>query len=141
MLALAVSNDFAVASSLDDEIAAYDRGDYATALKLMMPLAAQGDAVAQAIVGWMYQNGWGVPKDYGEAVKWYRPAAAQGNALAQNNLGGMYAYGRGVRQDDVLSYMRLSVGKTNPKNFVSKMTSAQIAQAQKMAKRCVEFRL
>ena len=115
--------------------------DYDEAVKWYRLAAAQGNALAQNNLGVMYENGLGVPKDYDEAIKWYRLAAAQGNAAAQNNLGGMYANGRGVPQDDVLSYMWLTVGKTNRREFqtvASKMTSAQIALAQKMAKRCVE---
>ena len=74
------------------------RGDYATALRLLRPLADQGDAVAQFYLGLMYDNGRGVPQNYAEAVKWYRLAADQGNANAQFNLGVMYANGRGCRR-------------------------------------------
>ncbi len=80
--------------------AAYERGDYATALREFRPLAEQGDAVAQYNLGIMYSKGQGVAQDYAEAVKWYRKAADQGNADAQNNLGHMYSKGRGVSQDD-----------------------------------------
>ena len=72
MLTLVVSNGVAFAGPLEDAEAAYDRGDYATALQLYTPLAAQGNAAAQNNLGWMYENGQGVPKDYDEAVKWYR---------------------------------------------------------------------
>ncbi len=41
-------------------LAAYSRGDYATALKEYRPLAEQGDAVAQFALGSMYENGRGV---------------------------------------------------------------------------------
>ena len=56
-------------------LAAYERGDYATALKEWRPLAEQGDAGAQKNLGWMYYSGQGVPQDYAAAVKWYRLAA------------------------------------------------------------------
>ena len=58
--------------------------------------AEQGDADAQSTLGFMYENGRGVPQDDAEAVRWYRLAAEQGNSLAQNNLGFMYGNGRGV---------------------------------------------
>ena len=99
MLTLVVSNGVAFAGPLEDGIAAYDRGDYATALQLIMPLAAKGNAAAQFNIGLMYQQEHGVPKDYNEAIRWYRLAAAQGYGRAQTNLGWMYANGRGVRQD------------------------------------------
>ena len=63
-------------------------------------LAETGDATAQCWLGWVYQNGKGVPQDFVEAVKWYRKAAEQGHADAQINLGSMYRNGKGVPQDD-----------------------------------------
>ena len=69
--------------------------------------AEQGDAVAQRILGQMYEHGrQGVPKDDREAARWYRKAvreyqkaAEQGNAAAQNTLGYMYEQGQGVAKD------------------------------------------
>jgi TPR repeat protein len=52
---------FAVARQLDDALAAYQRGDYTTALAIWRPLADQGDAVAQNNIGAMYAHGQGVP--------------------------------------------------------------------------------
>ncbi len=80
-------------------VAAYDRGDYAEAVKWYRKSADQGNALAQLNLGFMYNEGQGVPQDYAEAVKWYRKSADQGNAPAQYNLGYMYYRGRGVRQD------------------------------------------
>ena len=62
-------------------------------------LAESGDALAQGIIGWMYDTGHGVEKDETKAVEWYRKAAEQGYAYAQNNLGTMYLNGKGVTQD------------------------------------------
>ena len=87
------------AGPLEDAEAAYRRGDYATALRIFRPLANQGVAGAQAILGLMYDRGWGVPQNSAEAVKWYRLAAEQGLAGAQALLGNMYAEGEGVRQN------------------------------------------
>ena len=83
----------------DEAVAAYQRGDYATAIRKFRPLAEQGDAGAQYNLGLMYRNGQGVPQDDAEAMKWYREAAEQGDARAQNNLGVMYGEGKGVPQD------------------------------------------
>ncbi len=60
--------------------------------------AEQGDASAQFSLGFMYANGYGVPKDDQAAVQWYRLAEEQGHAKAQSNLGVMYEKGRGVPQ-------------------------------------------
>lgn len=80
--------------------AAYDRGDYATALREWRPLAEQGDPVAQRYLGFMYFNGEGVPENARRAVFWYRKAAEQGDADVQFNLGLMYANGDGIPEDD-----------------------------------------
>ncbi len=86
-------------AGLDEGVAAFDRGDYPTAIREWRPLAEQGVASAQALLGVMYAEGRGVPQDYAEAVKWYRKAAEQGHAEAQSNLGLMYGKGLGVPQD------------------------------------------
>jgi TPR repeat protein len=60
-------------------------GDYATALREWKPLAEQGYARAQSILGEMYQYGRGVPQDDKTAVEWYRFAEEQGSANAYRN--------------------------------------------------------
>jgi hypothetical protein len=45
MVALTLAGT-ALAGPLEDAMAAYERGDYATVLQLIYPLAAQGDAAA-----------------------------------------------------------------------------------------------
>jgi TPR repeat protein/V8-like Glu-specific endopeptidase len=62
--------------------------------------ADQGDAVAQFLLGAMYENGEGVAEDDAEAVKWYRKSADQGDAVAQFLLGAMYENGEGVAEDE-----------------------------------------
>jgi TPR repeat protein len=78
---------------------AYKRGDYAIALNNWLPLAEQGDASAQYLLGLLYHDGKGVPQDYAQARDWYRKAAEQGNASAQVNLGTLYYHDQGVPQD------------------------------------------
>ena len=84
----------------DDGLAAYNRGDYATAFQEWRPLAEQGDALAQQYLGNMYATGRGVLENDAEAVKWYGKAAAQGHASAQFSLGLMYFNGEGVTEND-----------------------------------------
>jgi TPR repeat protein len=78
---------------------AYESGDYATARREWKPLAEQGHAIAQFILGVMYEGGQGVPQDYKTVVKWYSLAAEQGIAIAQLKLGLMHHNGQGVPQD------------------------------------------
>jgi uncharacterized protein len=84
---------------LQDGYDAYDRKDYKTAHKLLLPLAEQGVAKAQSILGWLYYKGLRVRQDYKQALKWTRLALEQGFKKAQNNMGVMYAEGEAVPQD------------------------------------------
>lgn len=83
-----------------DAVNAYNAGDYATAAREFRPFAENGQAQAQYILGWIYQNGEGVPQDYAESAKWYELAAEADNADAQYALGSYYMAGAGVPRDD-----------------------------------------
>src|SRR6266581_3926470 len=87
-------------SDIRAALAANARNDYATELKLLRPLADQGNAMAQALLGARYHQGRGVPQDDAEAVRWFRKAAEQGYAEAQGMLGVMYGGGQGVPKDE-----------------------------------------
>jgi hypothetical protein len=56
-------------------------------------------APAEALLGYMFQFGQGVPQNYPEALFWYSKAADQGFAPAQKNLGLFYEMGLGVTKD------------------------------------------
>ena len=90
--------DPVAAGPLEEGREAASHGDYGTALRLLNPLAAEGNAEAQAVLGKMYETGQGVAKNDAEAAIWYRKAADQGDARAQYNLGIMYDFGQGVPQ-------------------------------------------
>src|SRR5688572_3317431 len=91
----------AFADTLDDGLAAYERGAYGVALQLLGPLAEKGDPQAQNAMGAMYLNGQGVAQDSQAALHWYRRAAAAGYTQAQNNLGVIFAEGQEVTRDPV----------------------------------------
>ena len=76
-------------------------------------LAEGGDKVAQSYLGWMYDNGEGVPQDYKEAVKWYTKAAEQGDATAQSMVGLCYADGRGVAKNPIKGYAWFNIAIAN----------------------------
>lgn len=99
LLAAASFSTPAFGGSLDDAVAAYERGDYATAYRFLKPLAEKGEPRAQHNLGVMYDFGRGVPQDSARAMHWYRRAADRGLPEAQHNLGIMYQYGQGVPQD------------------------------------------
>ena len=100
VLAFLLSPTAIGAADLDSALAAYNRGDFATAFKEWKELAEKGDAVAQSNLGQLYRDGEGVARDDALAAEWFRKAAEQGDAAAQNDLGSLYSAGRGVRKDD-----------------------------------------
>ena len=95
----------AAAGPLEDADAAFKRRDYATAVRLIRPLAEQGDANAQYNLGVLYDNGLGVPQDKVRAYMWFALSAAQG-------------------KDGAAAFRDL---------IARRMTPAQIAEAQKLA--------
>jgi uncharacterized protein len=66
------------AGPLEDADAAIKRRNYTTAVRLIRPLAEQGDANAQYKLGVFYDNGLGVPQDKVRAYMWLNLSAAQG---------------------------------------------------------------
>ena len=109
----------------------------------------RGDVDAQWLLGFLYQEGAAdVPRDYVEAVRWYRLAADQGYPAAMHELGLMYFNGTGVPQDYLTAYMWLNLaaersppGDTHAAKardlIASRLTKAQIAEGQKLARQWV----
>lgn len=129
-------------SAYNDGVAAYSKGDYATALRIFRQLAEKGDAAAQNDLGVLNEKGQGVPQNYVEAANWYRLAADQGTAVAQLNLGLLYAKGHGVPKDYVLAHMWFNLAAAQGNKAAEKdrdkaarfMTIAQIVKAQRLAR-------
>ena len=99
----------AVAGPFEDANSAFERGDYATVLRLLRPLAEQGHSDAQYSLGIMYNQGRGVPQDYVLAHMWFNLAASRLEAEKRNEA---------VKNRDIIA---------------SRMTPAQIAKAQRLA--------
>lgn len=136
------ATDVACANTLGTGSGAFGRGDFDGAARLLLPLAERGNARAQAMVGFMYATGQGLPQAYDAAGLWYRLAAEQGDTTAQYLLGLAYDKGQGVPQDGVAAYKWLNLAAAHaPKpmreNFArlrnavaSKMSRGQIAAGQ-----------
>jgi tetratricopeptide (TPR) repeat protein len=77
----------------------YERKDYRDALGAYSQAANLGHPRAMAVLGNMYYDGQGVPKNPGLALKWYTQAAMLGNRGAQYSLAGMYEEGEGVAKN------------------------------------------
>ena len=127
--------------------------NYAEAAAWIKKGAIQGYSRSQFDLGVLYHRGHGVMQNYAEAVRWYREAADQGDPDAQLNLGVMYYESKGVPQDYIQSHMWFNLaaarysatvaGATsetrntavnNRDQVAAKMTPAQIAEAQKLAR-------
>lgn len=102
-LLLAAMTLSAWAGPMEDAGAAFQRGDYATAVRIYRGLADRGDVNAQNSLGNMYLKGLGTARNEREALRWFRRAAALGLASAQFNLGQVYLKGVGVDQDLLLA--------------------------------------
>ena len=131
-------------ADFDEGVAAYEKGDYATALREWQPLAEQRHAAAQGRLGLMYAEGRGVPRDDRMAAQWYRRAAEQGDASARNTLSVMYTIGTGVPKDYVHAHMWADIAASGGektlklRNDLAKlMTPSQITEAQRLARECV----
>jgi TPR repeat protein len=110
-----------------------------------MRRAEQGDPVALARLGFMYQHGLGVPQAYVAAVDMYIRSAEQGYPTAQYLLGLMFDKGHGVVQDYVTAYkwLNLAAARASRRDserylrlrdaVASKMTRVQIAEGQWLA--------
>jgi uncharacterized protein len=84
LIAAVTTTGTAITGPLEDAWTSYERGDYATAMRLFRPLAEDGDAIAQYYLGELYDKGRSIPQDYGEAIKWYRRSGEQCSPLASS---------------------------------------------------------
>ena len=93
--------------------------------------AAQDDPDAESLLGAMYADGSGIPKDDGQAFALLSKAADHGDGEAQARLGGMYGMGRGAPRDYVQAHLWLSLAAERlPASEAGKRTLA--AQARDM---------
>lgn len=73
--------------------------NYDDALYWLQTASMAGIADADYLLGYMYENGLGVPQDYEKAVSYYKSAADQNSEDAQYQLAYLYDMGCGVPQD------------------------------------------
>lgn len=66
--------------------ACLEKKEYKEAMKYFTQAAEHGDAKAEAGIGILYCNGWGVEKNYKEAFKWFCKSAEHGDAQSQLGL-------------------------------------------------------
>lgn len=117
------------------EYVAYDQANHATALKVWLPAAEEGDKIAQTYVGEIYEKGFGIVPDFKVAAAWYQRAAAQGDSRAKLNLGYLYERGLGVPQDltqAIALYRDASSLKESDLEFVAAVDTGDAQAAEQM---------
>lgn len=72
---------------------------HAEAVKWYQRAASLGSAMAENVLGYLYDNGLGVTRDAKEAAEWYLKAALHGYPSAWFNVANCYENGIGVAQD------------------------------------------
>ncbi len=95
----AVSRYLVPATGEDAAYIAFEQGRYLTALNLAERAAKEGDPQAHTLIGRIYAEGLGVPKDETVAAQWYARGAELGDTEAAFALGLHLAEGRGVKKD------------------------------------------
>jgi uncharacterized protein len=76
-----------------------DPPDWSLALEAFTEAAEAGSPTAMSYVGWIHEQGHGVPRDGEKAAEWYGRAARAGADDFAVKLGWMYLGGDGVAQD------------------------------------------
>ncbi len=116
--------------------------DYAEAAYWFRKAAEQDEPFAQYSLGAMYSSGQGVSQDTAQSLMWIRKAADQAVADAQFFLGNAYLNGLTGAQDYVQAMKWYLIAKAcgstladhNLQRLESLLTSAQIAEAQRLAR-------
>lgn len=147
----AIPSDPALLEQYKTGLGAYYNNDYAAALVAWRPLAEREteNSAAQLFMGFMHATGLGVEKDLTSAAEWYGRSAMQDNMLAQIKLAFLYRRGEGTVQDLVQSYLWAAlaarqedhlqgVAETLQEALAEEMTSAQIADAKRLADAWIE---
>jgi TPR repeat protein len=89
----------ATAQGVVTAIHAYNRGDVATAFRLLKAASDAGDPDAQVNLGYLYARGHGVAENQQEALRLYLLSAKRGNAEGMNAVAYKYLHGSGVAVD------------------------------------------
>jgi len=97
----------------DEAKVAFDRHDYATALKIWQTRAKHGDAAAQNDLGYMYAHSEGMTLDYGQVLAWYRKTTDKSFTQTETNFGSISGFGQVVPQDygQALAWYRKAADK------------------------------
>ena len=111
------SDEIRRAAEAGDVSAMYQAGNMAAqqganvdAARWFRSASDRGHVKATNALGFLYEEGKGVPQNYAQANNLYLRAMKQGNADAMVNRGLMYANGLGMAKDSVQAYMHFLLG-------------------------------
>ena len=88
------------AASFEDAVAAYQRADYASAMRIWHELGEAGDVRAIYNLGVLFDLGQGVTPDPARAAIYFQHAAQAGHVRAMSNYGRLLEQGRGVQKNE-----------------------------------------
>ncbi len=137
------------AQDLHSGVAELIAGRIENGLKILLPLAEQGEVEAMAHIAMIYDNGSGIMEgimpDHAQTLKWLRLAAKHGHPFSQSQLGQMYQFGKGVLQNNLMAHMWYNIASANGEIFGAdmrdrialKMSPDAIEKAQAMARECM----
>ncbi len=115
MAALALA-PAASAQTVKTGIEAWQRADYAAALRIWRPLAEKGDADAAFNLGQAYRLGRGVAINLATAQRWFEQAADEGQVDAQATLG-LLLFDSGDRAEGI-KWLRSAADRGEPRSML-----------------------
>jgi TPR repeat protein len=139
------AGSLAISAGLLEEQSKYNRAKHIASARTTKVSASPAKARADAMLGFRYEHGLGVPQSFEIAADLYLRAAEQGDPTGQHFLGLMYDKGHGVWQDGILAYKWLNLAAARaPARYreqylrirdaaASKLTQDQIYMGQELA--------
>ncbi|WP_395021132.1 tetratricopeptide repeat protein [Dongia sp.] len=111
------------------------------ALKILIPLATEGDPQAQYELAGFYHYGYVGANDYAKALKWYRASARQGYADSMVGLSVMYLGGQGVAKDrrEAFVWLNLAAQYMSDKQALAKVKQVRDEIGKTLTKDDIAF--
>jgi len=111
------------------------------ALKILIPLATEGNAAAQYELAGFYHYGYVGANDFAKALKWYRASARQGYADSMVGLSVMYLGGQGVAKDrrEAFVWLNLAAQYMSDKQALAKVKQVRDEIGRTLTKDDIAF--
>jgi hypothetical protein len=111
------------------------------ALKVLIPLAQNGDPQAQYELAGFYHYGYVGANDFTKALKWYRASARQGYADSMVGLSALYLGGQGVAKDrrEAFVWLNLAAQYMTDQRALAKIKSVRDEIGRTLTKDDIAF--